>query len=170
MIADLCVRAETAADWAAVAEVHRQAFGQEEEANLVQALHAGGFARVALVAETAGRVVGHVLFSAMGIVQCEREVAALALAPLGVLPAYQSQGIGSALVVRGLTACREQGHRIVLVLGHAHYYPRFGFSVDMAARIESPFSRESFMALELAPGALAGVQGRVRYATPFGVA
>jgi putative acetyltransferase len=92
----------------------------------------------------------------------------LALAPMAVLPEFQNQGLGSALVRRGLEVCKEQGHRIVIVLGHPHFYQRFGFSSNLAARLESPYSgRESFMAGELIPGALDGVAGRVQYPPPF---
>ena len=62
------------------------------------------------------------------------------------------------------------GSGIVVALGHADFYPRFGFSSDMAALLQSPFSGEpSFMAAELAPGALRGVSGRVKYSPPFGI-
>jgi putative acetyltransferase len=88
---------------------------------------------------------------------------------MAVLPELQSQGIGSALVQKGLEACRQQGRRIVVVLGHAHFYARFGFSPKLAARLESRFSGgDSFMAQELVPGALDGVVGRVQYPPPFG--
>jgi putative acetyltransferase len=84
------------------------------------------------------------------------------------LPELQRQGIGSALVRRGLEVCKEQGHRIVVVLGHPHFYQRFGFSSKVPAQLESPYSgRESFMAVELVPGALDGVTGRVQYPPPF---
>jgi putative acetyltransferase len=93
-----------------------------------------------------------------------RPVPALALAPIAIFPEFQNQGIGSALVRKGLEVCKEQGHRIVVVLGHLHFYPRFGFSSKLAAHLDSPFSgKESFMALELVPGALDGVEGRVQY-------
>jgi putative acetyltransferase len=86
-----------------------------------------------------------------------------------VLPEFQNQGIGSALVRRGLDECHKQGHRIVVVLGHPSFYPRFGFSSKLAVRLESPFpGGEVFMALELVPGALNGVAGRVQYPPPFG--
>jgi putative acetyltransferase len=92
----------------------------------------------------------------------------LALAPMAVLPAFQKQGIGSALVRNGLELCRELGHRIVIVLGHPNFYPRFGFSAKLAEALSSPFGGgESWMALELAPGALGGVAGRVQYPPPF---
>lgn len=94
---------------------------------------------------------------------------ALALAPVAVLPERQRQGIGSRLIREGLRACAEAGHRITVVLGHADYYPRFGFSAPLAEPLQAPFSGPSFMALELVPGALADVTGEVRYPPPFGL-
>ena len=58
---------------------------------------------------------------------------------------------------------------IVVVLGHPDYYPRFGFSARLAEGLQAPFSGPSFMALEVVPGALAGVAGKVRYPPPFGL-
>jgi putative acetyltransferase len=163
------VRPEVPADHEAIRHVNRLAFGQDDEARLVDALRDGGFLRVSLVAERAGRVVGHILFSDLPIITGTGTAAALALAPMAVLPELQNQGAGSALVQKGLEACRQQGHRVVVVLGHSHFYPRFGFSAKLAAHLESPFSgSESFMAVELVPGALDGVVGRVQYPPPFG--
>ena len=71
------------------------------------------------------------------------------------------------LVREGLRACREAGHRIVVVLGHPEFYPRFGFSARLAERLKSPYSGPAFMAIELVPGALEGVEGEVRYPPPF---
>jgi putative acetyltransferase len=162
------IRPETSADHQAIRHVNRLAFGQDAEASLVDALRDGGHVRLALVAEHAGRVVGHILFSDLPIVTGSGTVPALALAPLAVLPEFQNRGIGSALVRSGLDECRRQGHKIVVVLGHPHFYPRFGFSPKLAGHLESPFSgQDSFMALELVAGALAGVAGRVQYAPPF---
>jgi putative acetyltransferase len=94
---------------------------------------------------------------------------ALALAPMAVLPAHQRRGIGSALVRRGLEICREQGARIVVVVGHPEFYPRFGFSAELARPLKSPFSGEIWMAAELIPAALEGVTGKVAYPPPFGL-
>ena len=162
------IRPEAATDHDAIRHVNRLAFGQDGEARLVDALRDGGYLRVSLVAEQAGLIVGHVLFSELPITTEAGTVPALTLAPMAVLPDYQRQGIGSVLIRRGLELCREQGHRIVVVLGHPHFYQRFGFSPKLAARLESPYSgRESFMAVELVAGALGGVAGRVQYPPPF---
>src|SRR5215471_16638378 len=122
------IRPETSADHEAIRHVNRLAFGQDDEARLVDALRDGGYLRVSLVAERAGQVVGHILFSDLPILTEAGAVPALALAPMAVLPGFQRQGIGSTLVCRGLDECRRQGHRIVVVVGHPHFYPRLGFS------------------------------------------
>ncbi|MBP3956163.1 N-acetyltransferase [Gemmata sp. G18] len=162
------IRDEVPSDAEGIRLVNRRAFGGDAEADLIEALRAGGYVRTSLVAECAGRIVGHVLFSDLPIITESGTVHALALAPMAVLPEFQNLGVGSQLVATGLNACRERGHRIVVVLGHPAFYPRFGFSSALAAKLRSPFSGDSFMAAELVPGALTGVTGRVEYTPPFG--
>jgi putative acetyltransferase len=165
----MTVRPETSADHEAIRHVNRLAFGQDDEARLVDALRNGGYVRLSLVAEQGGQVVGHILFSDLPIITEAGTVSALALAPMAVLPEFQNQGIGSAMVRIGLDECRRQGHQIVVVLGHPHFYPRFGFSPKLAEHLDSPFpGGATFMALELVPGAMDGVIGKVQYPPPFG--
>lgn len=162
----MIIRPETPADRAAIFEVNRLAFGQEAEAALVDALRDGGFVRLSLVAEVQRQVVGHILFSRLPIRTESGLVEALSLAPMAVVAAQQRRGIGAALVQAGLRTCREAGHSIVVVLGHAGFYPRFGFSPQLAEPLTSPYGGgDSWMALELKPAALAGVRG---VAPPFG--
>jgi len=162
------IRRETTADQDAIRHVNRLAFGQDDEARLVDALQGGGFVRLSLVTERGGQVVGHILFSALPIITHAGTVPALALAPMAVLPEFQKKGIGSALVRHGLDECRQQGHKIVAIVGHPHFYPRFGFSSKLASALASPFGDgASWMAVDLVPGALAGVVGRVNYSPPF---
>lgn len=166
----ITIRDETAADRDAVRHVNEQAFGRADEADLVDALRAGGYVQVSLVAQLDGRIVGHILFSDLSIESETGSIDALALAPMAILPAYQRQGIGSELVREGLATSLRRGHRAVVVLGHPDFYPRFGFSAEIARPLSAPFSGEAWMALELVPGALHNVSGRVIYAPPFGIA
>lgn len=166
---NVLIRPETPADREGIADVNRLAFGQPDEARLVEELRTGGFVRVSLLAEVNSRILGHILFSDLPIVSEHRTTAALSLAPLAVLPEYQRQGIGQSLVKAGLATCRKLGHRIVIVLGDPQYYARFGFSPKLAEPLESPFAGGSFMALELVSGSLSNVAGRVTYPRPFGV-
>jgi putative acetyltransferase len=163
----LQVRPERSEDISAIRAVHDAAFGRPDEGKLVDALRTEGCARVSVVADEEGQVVGHILFSALEIVGQQPTVAGLTLAPLAVIPSRQRRGIGSTLVREGLRRSVGQGHRIVLVVGHPGYYPRFGFSAQLAKALKSPYAGDSFMALELVPGALQGVGGKVQYPAPF---
>jgi putative acetyltransferase len=164
----VAIRPETGQDQKAIWSVNRAAFEGDAEANLVDALRDGGFVEVSLVAEVDREIVGHILFSRVAITTNFGTVDVLSLAPMVVLPSYQRQGIGSRLVEAGVEACREAGHRIVVVLGHPEFYPRFGFSSALAEPLQSPFGGgEAWMALELVPGSLEGVEGRVEYSPPF---
>ena len=160
------IRLENGADQASIREVNQLAFGQDDEADLVDALRAGGHARVSLVAELAGRIVGHILFSELPIVTRDGVAGGARPAPLSVIPSQQRRGIGSMLVAVGLREC-VKADRIAVVLGHREFYPRFGFSAALAERLVSPFSGPSFMALDLVPAALEGITGEVRYPPPF---
>jgi putative acetyltransferase len=155
-------------DYTAIRAVLRHAFPTDEEANLVEQLRADGDVLVELVAATDMAIQGHILYSPLAIERDGETLKAAALAPVAVLPAFQKQGLGSALIRAGNAQCAELGLDAIVVLGHADYYPRFGFSAATAESLEAPFSGPHFMALELKPGVLrAG--GRVRYAKAFGV-
>jgi putative acetyltransferase len=163
------IRAERPADRAAVRRVNELAFGQPDEAGLVERLHAAGAALVALVAELDQSVAGHILFSPVSIAGQTLEVALAGLAPMAVLPDHQSRGVGSALVRAGLERCKKLGLGGVVVLGHAPYYPRFGFrpAHELGLSCEYEVPAGVFQALELVPGALRGVSGIARYHPAF---
>lgn len=166
---DFLLREESPTDPPALFAVHAAAFGQDDEARLVDALRAAGQVRLGLLAEGADRILGHVVFGDVAVVGPARSWSGLALAPVAVLPDFQNLGIGSALIRRGLEECRRRAVPFVLVLGHPGFYERFGFRANLAAAIESPFPPENFLALETSPGGLAEVRGRVRYPPAFGL-
>jgi putative acetyltransferase len=166
---DVTIRPETAADFVAIRQVNEAAFDGTEEADLVEALRSEGLVLLSVVADLNGQVVGHILFSRMSIETPAGGVAAVALAPMAVLPAYQRQGIGGQLVRYGLDALQGRGEGIVIVVGHPEYYPRFGFSAARARSIENPFASDAFMALQLHAGALDRIRGKVRYPEAFGL-
>jgi putative acetyltransferase len=167
----ISVRHETAADRLSVRTVNEQAFEGTEEADLVDALRDRGGLTLSLVAVRDAEIVGHIAFSPARIVSPGSEIAAVGLGPMAVLPACQRLGIGSRLVRRGLELLRESGHRVVVVLGHPEYYPRFGFvpGTRFGVNCEFDVPDEVFMVLELRAGALRGQGGTVQYQPEFNV-
>jgi putative acetyltransferase len=160
---------------AQVARVHEQAFGRPAEAALVAAVRAAGADLVSLAAGVrdpgtpgAWTVLGHVLLSPV-TVDGHATPAGLGLAPVAVVADHQGEGIGTQLIHAALRRARLLGHGFVVVLGHPQYYPRFGFrpASQLGLRYPDPVPDEVFMALELTPGALAGVAGVVRYHVAF---
>jgi len=116
------------------------------------------------VADDDGRIVGHILFSALPI-RGERGEAAAALAPMAVVPERQRAGVGTQLITAGIAACRARDIAAIVVLRHEPYYPRFDFSAEAARRLDSPFSGPTFMALALRDDA--PLAGRARYPRAF---
>jgi putative acetyltransferase len=164
----LTIRHEQPRDWAAIRRVNEAAFGAGTEADLVEQLRAEASPLISLVAEEAGAIVGHIFFSPVTLAT-DPGLEMMGLAPMAVMPGDQRRGVGTALVAAGLDACREIGARAIVVLGHATYYPRFGFvpASRFALTSEYDVPDEVFMALELKPGALAGRAGQVRYHPAF---
>src|SRR5262245_51676333 len=118
------IREERPADEAEVRDVNARAFGQELEGRIVDALRANQATLLSLVAIQQTRVVGHILYSPATI----GDVSGAGLAPMAVLPEFQRQGIGSALVEAGNRTLKDAGCPFIIVLGHAEFYPRFGFT------------------------------------------
>ena len=165
----MIVRPEHPADIASVRAVNVSAFATSVEANLVDLLRARVQPFVSLVADDAGMLVGHILFSPVTLLHSQQS-RIIGLAPMAVIPARQRQGVGSALVREGLERCRDLGFEAVVVLGHPNYYPRFGFMPASCfnIRCEYDVADEFFMAMELTRGGLKGKSGTIRYNPVFG--
>lgn len=161
----MIIRPAAPDDHAAIHAVVEAAFGQPDEADLVDALRADGDAALELVAEDGGEVIGHILFSPLATETGARFVA---LAPLSVKPGEQRGGIGTMLMEVAHELLRGQGVEASIVLGHPAYYPRVGYSADAAKTVKAPFSGPSFMALALKPGAL-DAPVTITYARAFGI-
>ncbi len=164
----MLIRAERERDLAEIHALHVAAFETPAEACLVDALRERVQPIVSLVAEEDSSVIGHILFSPVSLAD-RPDVKIMGLAPMAIAPDRQRSGVGSALVRAGLERCKESGFGAVVVLGHAEYYPRFGFSpstnFDICCEYEVP--EEAFMALELKPGYLRDESGAVRYHPAF---
>ncbi|MCL7744169.1 N-acetyltransferase [Guyparkeria hydrothermalis] len=141
------IRPEEPADLAAIREVTRAAFATLEisdhtEQYIIDALRAAGALTISLVAERAGQVVGHIAFSPVTI----SDGTPGWYGPVSVLPEYQRQGVGAALIHAGLAQLKRLGARGCCLVGHPDYYPRFGFEHPSALRVEGVPS-EAFLVL-----------------------
>jgi putative acetyltransferase len=169
MQSSLSTTLATAADRDAILAPNRAAFGGDEEAELIGKLEAAGLVVLSLVARSDTGIDGHILYSRLDVALDGRNLRALALAPMAVLPGKQRRGIGSLLIRDSLKRLRNTDWETIFVVGHERYYPRFGFSPELARKFASPFDTDAFMALELKSGALSGTQGSVRYPAAFGL-
>ncbi|MEU4155465.1 N-acetyltransferase [Actinoplanes sp. NPDC026670] len=164
-------RPETAADIPAIHGIVAAAFPTADEAHLVDALRTDPAAWIdglsMLAVDPGGTPAGHALLT-----RCHIDgEPALALAPCAVLPAAQRTGAGSAAIRAVLAAARTRNQEnLVVVLGHAGYYPRFGFTRASAAGITAPIEvpDEALMTLALDP-ARPTPTGTIRWASAFGI-
>lgn len=166
------IRQENKDDFDAVFEVNKLAFGQDNEADLASCLrHSNAFIpELSLVAISDNKIVGHILFTKIRIIASDKsETESLALAPMAVRPEFQHQGIGGQLIRCGLDKAKELQYRSVIVLGHEHYYPKFGFMPADKWNIKSPYDvpTNAFMALELVTDGLKNTDGLVKYPKEF---
>jgi putative acetyltransferase len=148
------IRPEEPRDYAGVAAVVEAAFGQPDEARLVEALRRAGHAapELTLIAEVDGEIVGHVMQSYVTL-RGDEDRRVLALAPLAVTPARQRDGIGGALMRETIRLADERGEPLIVLLGHPVYYPRFGFENARELGVEPPtpaFPDAAFMVRKLA--------------------
>jgi HAD superfamily hydrolase (TIGR01509 family) len=168
----LSLRPEIPEDIHGIRMVEEAAFAHPDEANLVDLVRERKQTTLSMVADLGGRVVGHVLFTTVTfhppLPDGGRVLKGVGLGPLAVRPDEQRAGIGSRLVRAGLEHVRRGGCDFVVLLGDPGYYSRFGFRPGKAFNLSSDYGDGvEFQALELHPGGLRGVGGRVKYIPEF---
>jgi len=145
----IVIRSETAADVDVIRDVTVAAFKTLEisghtEQFIIEALRAAQALTVSLVAEVDGRVVGHIAFSPITISDGTRNW--YGLGPVSVLPEYQRQGIGKALIEEGLSRLKSLHAQGVCLVGHPDYYRKFGFR-NVTGLVLEGVPQEVFFAL-----------------------
>lgn len=166
------IRQETPEDYSSVENIVQQSFLNEEfsdhcEHLLVRRLRESSsfVPELSLVAEYNQEIIGYILFTEIPI----GEQVCLALAPLAILPDYQNHKIGGSLIKEGHLLAKKLGYPVSVVMGHAEYYPRFGYIPASEFGIRSPFevSSEDFLAVELLPNTIQHISSLVQYSSDF---
>ena len=175
---EITVRFEQPEDVGEVDRVMRRAFPGPEEAGIVEGLRKNQSISCCVVAETSAGgedgldgLVGALVFSPVSIQSASGEVtSAWGLGPMAVIPERQRAGVGEAMFDHWRQVGPRPSSGIVVVLGHASYYPRFGFrpASRFGIRWEHPCPDEAFMVLETESGAANEVSGVVSYDPAFG--
>jgi putative acetyltransferase len=158
------IRVMTQADKPAVLDLTTRAFGQPDEAGIIEKLEKDGDVLLQLVAEMDGQIVGHILFYQLGVFG---KLGAAGLGPMSVDPWVQREGLGSRLVMSGMQMMKDAGVPIVFVLGHDWFYPKFGFSAEATADFQTPLKGPHFMAMRMRFGP--PMSGRLIFPEAFGV-
>jgi len=160
------IREERPDDVPAIRELNRCAFGQDQEGNIVDALRSNGAALLSLVATLYDRVVGHIIYSPVSV---GAQVTSAALGPMAVLPEHQRQGIGGKLIESGNKRLKDAGYPFIIVVGHADYYPRFGFrpAREYGIKCEWEVPDDVFMILVFDEAKMRGISGSANYRHEF---
>jgi len=145
----IIIRSEIEADLSAITEVTVAAFqtlkiSNHTEQFIIAALRAAKALTISLVPEMDGRVIGHIAFSPLTISDGTRNW--YGLGPVSVLPEYQRQGIGKALIQEGLSRLKNKPAQGCCLVGHPGYYRKFGFE-NIPGLVVEGVPREVFFAL-----------------------
>ncbi len=160
------IKIETPVNVEAISQLNREAFGREDEPNLLKLLRERDELLVSLVALDGDTIVGHVCASRVKIDGVDRTVAGIG--PLAVIESHRCQGIGSMLMEAIIKQLRIDGFVAAVLLGNPNYYPRFGFSSGISFGLQNEYGvDESFMAMELVEGSLQNISGIVKYTNTF---
>lgn len=165
------IRSETEGDYDSIYLIHQQAFGQNNESELISILRKTAIfdPRLSLIAFKDHEAVGHILFYPLNIEIDTVSIKTLGLVPLAVKSQFQNQGIGSRLIEDGLKRAKELDYESAFVVGDPNYYQRFGFSKVKDITNNIGVSQDHFMAIELVPESLKNIQGNLIYPSEFDV-
>ncbi|GKX28781.1 N-acetyltransferase [Vallitalea longa] len=174
---DVIIRKENSDEYGIVNDVIKSAFFKENkisdfnEWNLVSDIRNSPYYinELSLVAEYDNKIVGHIMYTPMSIINDGNINESLALAPLSVHKDYQNKGIGSKLMTESIKKAKSLGYTSIIVLGHPKLYKKFGFieALNYNIGLDEECNNPYLFALELEKDSLSNVKGIVKYCDPF---
>ena len=172
----ITIRKEKQTDYPSVYKVIENAFktlaiSDHKEQFLVERLRKSdaSISELSLVAEFENKIIGHILLTKIKIKNNQEVINALALAPLSVLPDFQGQGIGGILIKKAHRIAKKLEYKLIVLIGHANYYPRFGYVRAYKYGIKLAFEvpEENFMVKVLGKNGMDAINGIVVYPKEF---
>jgi len=167
----MIIRESEESDLEDVLYVETEAFGHDKEAELVRDLLNDPTAKplLSLLAYENEKAVGHVLFTKVVLTPIKGDISIMIMAPLAVVPKFQRQGVGTALIVKGLEILKSRGNDLVFVLGDWNYYMQHGFIPATKLGFEAPYPipkihEDAWMVQELKPGLIGSISGKIKIA------
>ena len=155
----MILREETTADIDAITEVTIAAFknlpvSNQTEQFIIKALRSADALTISLVVVIDKRIVGHIAFSP--VVMSDGTKDWYGLGPISVIPEYQKQGIGKALINEGLSLLKHMGGQGCALVGDPNYYKRFGFK-NFPELVHEGVPQEVFLVLPFNEKVLEGI-------------
>lgn len=165
------IRSEQPEDYQAIFNIHKQAFGQNNEAELISTLRktANFNPELSLLAFINNEPTGHLLLYPVSLETNKGKLTELGLGPVAIKLNYQDKGLGTKLIKEGIKKAKLLGYTAIVVIGSPKYYKRFGFTKasTKGLKVELDVPEEDFMILELIPDALKNINGLVKYPQEF---
>ncbi|MCX5781849.1 MAG: N-acetyltransferase [Elusimicrobia bacterium] len=164
---DITIRQALLIDRAHIAKLNKSAAKNKDKKNLIKELQKTRdyVKELFLVAEVNKKIVGHLMFYPVYIVSRHTKYKTLSLIEMTLHPDYENEGVGERLIEEGIKCSKTMGFFSIVILNASEYYAQFGFKAASRYQIRQPSSspNTSFMALELVPGALNDIPGKVEY-------
>lgn len=170
----MLIRQEKEQDFAAIYDLVKKAFATAkvsngDEQNFVTRLRASKnyIPELALVAEEAGQIIGHIMLTNTFISVDDDRHDTLLLAPISVALEHRGKGVGGKLIEEAFRIAKEKGHTSAVLVGDPEYYKHFGFKASAEYEISNTneIPGQYVLACELVPDALQNTGGSITFET-----
>ena len=163
---NISIRNELEKDYREIEELTREAFWNLyvpgcDEHYLVHKMrqHSDFLPELDFVATYNGKIIGNIMYAKSYVLdESDNRIETISFGPLSVLPKFQRQGIGSALIQHSMEAAAKQNHKAIIIYGAPYNYCKHGFKNGKDLNISNAEGKFPYglLALELEKGIFKG--------------